>query len=188
MTGGWGHLTEHRKIEYYGVNATASNSHGISQLLSHIDTGLNFGGKGFTIRPFDSLDYITQTEGKFSEKGAGDMNLNIQKNNAILLRNELGLQFAGCFCLKNYKWSISPKISWIREVRVKGKTYSAEFEGTDIPFTVTGYFPDRSLISPGVEVSSTMLDDLLHLDLYYNGEFGEKFTDHNYGGQIRFGF
>lgn len=188
VTGGWGHLTEHRKIEYYGVNATASNKHGISQLLSHIDTGLNFGGKGWTIRPFDSLDYVSQTEGKFSEKGAGDMNLTVRKNNAILLRNELGLQFGGCICFKNYKWSISPKISWIREVRVKGQTYTAEFEGTDVPFTVTGYFPNRSLISPGVVVSSTMLQDLLHLDLYYNGEFGEKFTDHNYGGQIRFGF
>ncbi len=57
-----------------------------------------------------------------------------------------------------------------------------------MPFTVTGYFPDRSLVSPGVVVSGTMLNDLLHLDLYYNGEFGEKFTDHNYGEQILFGF
>jgi uncharacterized protein with beta-barrel porin domain len=153
-----------------------------------VDTGLNFGGKGWTLRPFDSLDYITQTEQKFTESGAGALNLSVQKSNAILLSNELGLQIAGCFCWKETTWTFAPKISWVREVRVHGKNYTAQFEGTDASFVVTGYFPDRSLVSPGILISGTMLQGLLHLDLYYNGEFGQKFSDHSFGGEVRFGF
>ncbi|MBX9924046.1 MAG: autotransporter outer membrane beta-barrel domain-containing protein [Rhabdochlamydiaceae bacterium] len=188
LMGGFGHLTEHRKIVYPGMNATASNSHGTSLLLSHIDTGLNFGGRGWTLRPFDSLDYVTQTEQKFTETGAGALNLSVRKNNAILLRNELGLQLASCLCFKETTWTFSPKISWIREVRVHGKNYTATFAGTDTSFVVTGYFPDRSLVSPGALLSGTMLQGLLHLDLYYNGEFGRKFSDNSFGGELRFGF
>jgi 3-hydroxymyristoyl/3-hydroxydecanoyl-(acyl carrier protein) dehydratase len=76
----------------------------------------------------------------------------------------------------------------VREVRVHGKNYTAQFEGTDASFVVTGYFPDRSLVSPGVLISGTMLQGLLHLDLYYNGAFGQKFSDHSVGGELRFGF
>ena len=188
VIGAWSHYSAHRNIVYPGVSETASNTHGGSQLLSHLDTGLNFGIPGFTIRPFDAFDYVTQTENGYTETGAGVYNLNTDKVNSIMLRNELGLQFAGCLCFSTSKWTISPKISWVREVRIKGATYKSEFVNTDVPFVVTGYFPDRSLVSPGVMVSGLMLKDLLALDLYYNGEFGNKYSDHNYGGQIRFGF
>jgi uncharacterized protein with beta-barrel porin domain len=157
-------------------------------LLSHVDTGINLGWGGFTIRPFDSFDYITQTENGFTETGAGVYNLRVKKSNAILLRNELGVQLASCFCFGFSKWTISPKISWVREVRVKGGGYTSSFAGTNLDFSSTGYFPNRSLISPGVLVTGSVWQDLLTFSLYYNGEFGEKYNDHNYGGQIRFGF
>ncbi len=188
VIGGWSHFNGKRNVSYPGMNATAKNNHGGAQLLSHLDTGLNLGAKGFTVRPFDSFDYISQSEGGFTEKGAGSLNLDVKNNNSIMLRNELGLQFAGCMCLGNSNWTLSPKISWVREVRVKGARYTANFINTSESFNVTGYFPDRSLVSPGVMLSGMVWDDLLTLDLYYNGEFGRGYTDHNYGGQLRFGF
>jgi uncharacterized protein with beta-barrel porin domain len=185
---GWSHYKGHRDINYSDVDLTATNTHGGTQLLSHADTGINLGYGGFTVRPFDSFDYITQTENSFTESGAGVYNLHVRKNNAIMLRNELGLQFAGCLCFDSSRWTISPKFSWVREVRIKGEGYTSEFAGTDVLFQSTGYFPDRSLFSPGVLVSGLMWEDRLALDLYYNGEFKHKYSDHNYGGQIRFGF
>lgn len=188
IIGGFSHYHTKRDITYSGVHEIAKNSHGGSQLLSHLDTGLNFGVKGISIRPFDSFDYICQRESGFKETGASVYNLKVKKTNAIMLRNELGLQLASCFCLENSRWTLSPKISWVREVRVEGSSYTAEFAGTDVPFSVTGYFPNRSLISPGVMLTGAMWKDRLTLDLYYNGEFGQQYSDHNYGGQIRFGF
>jgi len=188
VIGGWSGFTGHRQIIYSGVNETAKNSHGGAQILAHIDTGLNFGWEGFTVRPFDNFDYISQTENGFTETNAGAFNLKVNSSNAILLRNELGLQFAGCMCVGSSKWTISPRVSWVREVRVKGSEYTAKFVDTDTEFTVTGYFPDRSLVSPGLMITGMMWEDLLSLDLYYNGEYGQKYSDSNFGWQIRFGF
>lgn len=109
------------------------------------------------------------------------LNLKVHSNNAIMLRNALGVQFAACFCVESSNWTRFPKISWVREVRVKGSRYTAEFVNTDDQFIVTGYFPDRSLVSPGVLLTGMLWQDRLGLDLYYNGEFGNHYSDHNYG-------
>jgi len=159
-----------------------------AQFLAHADTGINLGWHGFTVRPFDAFDFITQTENGYTETGAGALNLKVDSSNAIMLRNELGVQFARCFCVGSSKWTFSPRVSWVREVRTKGSTYTAQFVNTDDSFTVTGYFPDRSLVAPGVVLTGMMWDDLLSFNLYYDGEFGYKYTDHSFGGQIRFGF
>jgi uncharacterized protein with beta-barrel porin domain len=188
LIGGWSSYDAHRNIEYGTVDETAKTRHGGSQILTHADTGINLGWKGFTIRPFDAFDYIAQTENGFTEHGAGVYNLKVKKSNPIMVRNELGLEFAGCVCFGNSKWTISPKISWVREVRTKGKSYKAKLIDTDTYASYTGYFPDRSLASPGVLISGLMWKDRLALDLYYNGEFADKYADHNYGGEIRFGF
>ena len=188
LIGGWSSYDGHRNIEYGTVDETAKTRHGGSQILTHADTGINLGWKGFTIRPFDAFDYIAQTENGFTEHGAGVYNLKVKKSNPIMVRNELGLEFAGCVCFGNSKLTISPKISWVREVRTKGKSYKAKIVDTDTYASYTGYFPDRSLASPGVLISGLMWKDRLALDLYYNGEFADKYADHNYGGEIRFGF
>jgi outer membrane autotransporter protein len=186
--GGWSSYDTKRFIVYPEVNKTASNDHGGSQLLVNANVGLNLGLKGFTIRPFDSFNYIAQKENGFTETGAGAYNLSVQSSNAILLRNELGLQFAGCLCFSASKWTLSPKISWIRECRIKGETYTSEFATTSVHFVTTGYFPDRSLYSPGVMVTGSLFQDRLSLELYYNGVYGKQYSDNTYGGQVRFGF
>ena len=71
---------------------------------------------------------------------------------------------------------------------MKGKSVNVELEDVDQSFAVNGYFPNRSLVSPGVTLSGNFMDDLFTVDLYYNGEFQGHYSDHQYGGQIRFGF
>ncbi len=188
VIGSWGHCDGYRNIRYTGVSRSASSTRGNAQLLSHIDSGVNLGFSHFTIRPFDSLDYITQKENGYREEGAGPYNLKVKESTAILLRNELGLQLTGCISFWSSKWSLAPKFSWVREMRVKGGAYSSEFVDTNTSFTVTGYFPSRNLFSPGVLLSGRLCKDLLVADLYYTGEFGGGYSDHNYGGQLRFGF
>ncbi|MBM3208497.1 MAG: autotransporter outer membrane beta-barrel domain-containing protein, partial [Chlamydiae bacterium] len=126
VLGGWSDYSSDRNFFLQNNRLNFSNSHNGSQILSHADTGINLGFKGFTIRPFDSFDYISQTENSFHEKGNGTFNLEIDDQTSIMIRNELGINFAGCFCIKGMQWTVSPKISWVREVRVKGKTINAE--------------------------------------------------------------
>jgi hypothetical protein len=138
-----------------------------------------------------ALEYFllhTQTENGYTESGAGYLDLSVKKNNCILLLNELGLNFAICLCKKAGKFIFSPKISWVREVRLHGATAVATFAEEDVYFTTTGYFPDRSLVSPGFSFTSLLYDDLLSIELYYDGKFKGNYSDHIYGGMIRFGF
>ena len=188
VLGGWSDYSSDRNFFLQNNRFSLSNSHNGSQILSHADTGINFGFKGFTIRPFDSFDYISQTENSFHEKGSGPLNIEIDDQTSIMIRNELGINFAGCFCIRGMQWTVSPKISWVREVRVKGKTINAEFEDVDQSFEVDGYFPSRSLVSPGITLQGNFKDDLFTVGLYYNGVFQGNYSDHSYGGQIRFGF
>jgi hypothetical protein len=123
------------------------------------------------------------------EKNAGEWDLQVSKNTSILMRNELGLQFATCFPFNFGKITVSPKFSWVREVREKGSSYTSAFvDAEQFPFRVTGYFPDRSLFSPGVMVTGALLEDKLALSAYYDGEFVSGYSAHRYGAEVKYGF
>jgi uncharacterized protein with beta-barrel porin domain len=218
----WNHYDAHRNIVYPGQNETPRNNHSGNQVLTHVDTGVNFNAWKITIRPFDSFDYITQQEQSYKEHGGGLTNLSVLGNTLRMVRNELGLNLAKCFSIgkppveiqpeptkkkfkkKNKKAApevappapvckldkliIDVKFSWVREMRLKGKSTTSQFVGTGVPFTTVGYFTDRSLFSPGLSVTYITLNDLLDVMAYYNGEFGSKYRDQSVGLEIGFHF
>ena len=203
---------------------TPRNNHSGNQVLTHVDTGVNFNAWKMTIRPFDSFDYITQQEQSYKEHGGGLTNLSVLGNTLRMVRNELGLNLAKCFSIgkeptieiqpeppkkkfnkkknkkappevappapvcKLDKLIIDVKFSWVREMRLKGKSTTSQFIGTDVPFTTVGYFNDRSLFSPGLSVTYITLNDLLDVMAYYNGEWGSNYRDQSVGLEIGFHF
>ncbi len=186
--GSWSDYRVDRHIEYATTNLTAKSDHGGNQFLAHLDTGLNLNYEGLTIRPFDSFDYMTQTERGYAESNAGEWELTIRRKNAIMMRNELGLQFEKCYCFARSKWIVSPKFSWVREVRIKGGSFDVKFTQGGTPFAIDGYFPDRSLFAPGLALTGMMLQDALTFDLYYDGEFTGGYSSNNFGGQVGYSF
>lgn len=177
-----------RKIIFPGENATAKGDTSGAQLTSSLDVGLNVDINGFVFSPFDIFDYVAQTENSFRERHAGPLNLKIRKSNAIMLRNELGLNITRCQCFPSSRWIFEGKISWVREVRIHGKHFTSSFIGTEVPFTVTGYMPDTSLISPGAGLTGFLWHNQLSVNIYYNGLFGRKYTDNSIGGGLTYHF
>jgi outer membrane autotransporter protein len=110
--GGWSQYDEKRNIVYPGVNVSAKNTHQGKQLISHLDVGCNLSLGKFTIRPFDSLDWIIQNEDAYAESGAGVYNLSTQKMHASMVRNELGLNFAACGCFTRTKLNFDTSLAW----------------------------------------------------------------------------
>ena len=51
VLGGWSDYSSTRNIKLLVRDFKATNSHSGSQILTHADTGINFGIGGFTIRP-----------------------------------------------------------------------------------------------------------------------------------------
>jgi autotransporter-associated beta strand protein len=211
----WNRYDARRNIVYPGMNETARNKHSGNQVLTHFDTGLNFNAWKLTIRPFDSFDYITQQEESFKEHGGGLTNLSVLGKTLRMVRNELGLNFAKCFSIgkspienkpkrskkplqasrvsetsgcESDKLIVDAKFSWVREMRLKGKSSTSQFIGTGVHFTTVGYFTDRSLFSPGLSVTYVTFDDLVDVMAYYNGEFGSKYRDQSVGLEVGFDF
>lgn len=182
--GGWNHYHAHRNIIYPGMNRTANGRHRGEQLDAHFDTGINIGKGALVLRPFDSFDFIVQKERGFKESGAGALNLSVKKKVSQMIRNELGVNLGTCLCFDKSKWIVDAKMSWVREIRLKGSKLQSEFIGTGVPFTVTGYFPDRNLWSPGLTITGKMLDDLLAVTAYYNGEYRSKYADNTVGLEL----
>ena len=205
IIGGWSNYSAQRSIIYLGVNEIAKNSHKGSQIITHFDTGLNIDVRKFTIRPFESLDWIVQDEDSFTERDAGIYDLSVKNTSANMIRNELGVNLASCGYISTAKLTLDAKFSWIREARMKGKNTQSEFVGTEVPFTVIGYTPSRSLFSFGTSLTAAILQkfvpcdenakdkgwakqDQLTLTVYYNGAFGPGYSDNTVGGQLNFGF
>ena len=72
VTGGWNNYSSDRRIQYPGVDLTATSDHGGRQILTHADIGLNFSFGWVDVRPFDRLDYFSQRENSYTEEGAGE--------------------------------------------------------------------------------------------------------------------
>ncbi len=64
---------------------------------------------------------------------------------------------------------IEGKVSWVREERLEGRYYIAQFiEVNRDNFTVTGLYPSRNLLSLGGGVTFQKMPDRLSLGLYYD--------------------
>lgn len=187
--GGWSNFEEVRNIIFPTVFQTAKNSHHGNQFIGHADLGFFFGFKGLTIRPFDSFDYLFGRENNFREHGAGAYNLAVKSTRMNMLRNELGMNIAGCACIQEKKVIADAKISWVREVRLNGESFQPTFAAVPtIPFIVTGTFVNRSLLSAGGNFTLLAYEGRLSFTLYYNGLFGPKFQENGFGGQLRYSF
>ncbi|MBM3198046.1 MAG: autotransporter domain-containing protein [Chlamydiae bacterium] len=187
VIGGWGSFSGNREINYVSLAPKADFVS--SELLSHLDVGVNYrfgGNKRFLLKPFDRFDYITQKEHEYKESKAGEFGLQVSKNRSIYIRNELGLQFSACMQGWGATWTLSPKASWIREVRLAGGTYTEELLGSEEPFSAVGYFPDRSLVSPGMIFSAETGKWIFQLS--YTGEFGSGYNNNQAAGEARFTF
>lgn len=189
--GGWSNFDETRNIIFPGVFQTAKNSHHGEQFIAHGDLGLFVAleYKGFTLRPFESFDYLFARESGFTENGAGEYDLTVKSTRMNMLRNELGLNLASCYCNNNKKFIADGKLSWVREMRLNGSSFQPTFVAVPtVPFIVTGTFVDRSLLSAGANLSLLAYDGNLAFTLYYNGLFGPAFQENGFGGQLRCSF
>ncbi len=179
-----------RNIIYPGVNETAHSSHKGLQLLSHLDFGLNINTGGVAIRPFESMDYIIQHENKFQEDGAGILDLDVQKTNPQIFRNELGVNFARCFNIsKRSRILADLKFSWVSENRVTGTLFTSSFVNLDsLTFLTEGYYPNRNFFSPGGSLTGNFANDTVYITVTYDAEIGHHYLDQRTGAQFGFRF
>ena len=191
VIGSWSDYHRDRNIRFPGVNKTAQSSTDGYQVVSSLEVGFlghRVEGFGLTLTPFNLFDYIAQNEKGFREHHADVYDLKVKKSDATMLRNELGLNIFRCECSHNVRWIFDAKISWVREMRLHAGHYTASFTETDVPFTVTGYMPDRNLVSPGASITALLNKKNLSVNAYYNGLYGNKFSENSIGAGLTYNY
>lgn len=184
--GAWNDYHSTRNIIFPGVDAAAKGKTKGHQFITSLDAGLILPWIGLAFSPYDTLDYIAQTEGAFTETHAGVFDLKVNKSLSHMVRNELGLNISRCECSHGIRWIFDAKIGWVREVRLHAEHFTSKFKGTDVPFTVTGYMPSRNLVSPGASITALIYKHDLSCNIYYNGLYGHKFSDSSIGAGLTY--
>ncbi len=179
-----------RHIIYPEVNETAESKHQGMQYLAHLDFGWNFLFKAYSLRFFESADYILQHENRFNEHGAGVLDLQIRSTAPQLFRNELGLNFAKCFRVSKQNTLMADiKLSWVLEERFNGENFVSNFENRENEtFTSAGYFPNRSLFSPGASLTANFCNNRAQVSLNYDAELCPGYNDQAFQAQVSFRF
>jgi outer membrane autotransporter protein len=179
--GSYNHYWDKRSIKFGAINRHAEAKHPGLSANGHLDLGfISSSKRKFQFYPFGQVDYTYLHQKKYHEHKAQSLNLHVSKYNATMLRNELGLQSRYCIRAGHNFVIPSAKLSWVRELRFKGKhlqsRLSNDLSSTNAPadFTVSGIYPDRSLIAPGAALTALFCNERLNFTLTYEGEFGKR--------------
>jgi fibronectin-binding autotransporter adhesin len=189
--GAYNNYANSRKIEFGAIDRHAQARHSGLSLDSHIDFGFILPRQyKFQLYPFAQLDYTYIHQQAYKEHSAKSLNLHIYRNNATMLRNEFGL--ATKYCIQSGPNFVVPsfKLSWVRELRFKGKHLRSRLSNDKAfgpppgSFSVYGTYPDRSLIAPGAALTALFFDGMFNLTFTYEGEFGRR--RHYNAGNVTF--
>lgn len=186
----------------YGYNTVSASRHMRFSIFDRIakhhqhnrflqaggELGLRLGKDPLQLRPFGKVDYIRFHEKGYHEMGADGLNLVVNGVDPRLLRYEAGANLSACIGGTNVQWVIEGQGSWIKEKRSHGKHYTARFQETDVFFTVTGFYPSRTLWAAGGGLSAQLLKAPLSLSLYYDLQKGSQYTNQAFTLQINLPF
>ncbi|OYY71850.1 autotransporter outer membrane beta-barrel domain-containing protein [Sphingomonas sp. 28-63-12] len=142
-----------RQIIFAAVNREASAEYSGEALTAFAATGWHLQAGGLTITPLASLLYSHEQIRRFTETGAGDINLAIKPRRYDFLESTLGVKVAHDFAMG--KGSFVPEVhaKWIRELKNPRQVQVAAF---DVPgsqtFAVPGIQAAQDLWNAGAGI------------------------------------
>ncbi len=130
--GSYNHYDINRKIQFPGINRTASNTHHSYDILGRIDGGykfrINTGGtqnKPYFIIPEVSVSYLNVFEEGYNESGADSINLSVDSKYSAFLQPNVLIKLLREVCTPS--WCITPSFhaGWISNIPLSSRNYKA---------------------------------------------------------------
>lgn len=181
ITGGYNSYEAKRVIHLVNqsseINRYAKNNHNGAEVDAHLELGFNLPCKCMQFTPFALVDYIYVHESNYTENGAKSLDLSVQSKNSNLIRGEVGFSVSSCQVKKCFQLSEEIRLSYVREERTQGRNTEAHFTGSSNSFTVSGFLPDRNLISPGAALTLFFPNKNFSIKAVYSGEFNNKWSN-----------
>jgi len=186
----WGEymgIDQKRKISFPGFNETAKSSLHAGQLDLHFGTGYDFNIRSGTIEPFALLDWVSEWDNSYSEKGASPYNMHVSSRHSWMLRFETGLNG---YNTTVFNWGIfiaQAKLSYVYKKPHNVGQLNAAIVSAPTSFVVEAFTAEQSLFSPAIELFwQTNWNGFGSIS--YDGEYGSGYSSNQFYGKVGYSF
>lgn len=171
LTYGFHRHNMHRNVNIGTIDETARSSYNSHDLSLFTTTGYDIElNEQSVLTPFVSLQYTHAYRESFSESGSPSANLSLDSTSTDSLRSVVGGRFA--HMLDMGTWTLVPEASvgWAYEYLDRGTNGTAQFAGTDAPFTIRSGTLGRNSVQASLG-ASMLFSHTLSGFLRYEGDF-----------------
>lgn len=177
---GYGHnwYDVSRKINHAGLRATSNPESDVWS--TSITAGKAFYMDDTTVEPFVGFSYALLQSRGYTESGAGNVSLSVDRNDADSVNSIVGLRIAKYFEINEKPLATEFTLAWKHDYSDRMQT-SSRFVGSNSAFSTKGLDPlrDSAIFAVGVEAELTENSKLF---IKYDTEFNGQFQSHT--GQI----
>jgi outer membrane autotransporter protein len=149
--------------------------------LPHLGWGYDWSHDRGILEPFLCFDVAVLSEEKYSETGAGSLNMTIHSRTSSILRTEAGLRFYQEWS----GWIFKETLSYINKQPFDVGKMTAAIVGAPATFNVNAYEQNQSLFRPGLEILYRSTQNDAMVSFSYDGEFGSGYISNEV--QLRIG-
>lgn len=168
-----------RQITFGGLNRTASGSYDANQYTATLGAGVPLKQNAFTITPKAGLFYSYTDPDKYTETGAGALNLEVTPDATSILEGSLGVVAA--YDHKTSAGVVRPEARAAVLYEFLGDTGAAtsKFTGAGASFETKGLEPAQLGGTLGFGVGYTTADGVWEIRGDYDAELREDFVGHS---------
>jgi len=177
---GYGHnwYDVSRKINHAGLKATSKPESDVWS--TSVTAGKAFHLADTTVEPFAGFSYALLKSRGFTESGAGNVSLSVEKNDVDTINSILGIRIAKYIVIKEKPLATEFALAWKHDYSDRLQTNS-RFVGSNSAFSTKGLdvLRDTAIMAVDVEANISKNSKLF---VKYDTEFNGQFQSHT--GQI----
>ena len=184
----WNDYDNTRRIIFPGLDRTATSGPGSGQVTAYSGAGYNFRSAKWTMGPFMTMQYVNIVIDSYIEKGAGALNLALEKQRTDSLQSNVG--FRASYALEKRDNKIIPSvwISYGHEYTNNSKTLSASLAQGGPSFGVETAVPQKNFGTAGTSISALFGDNIMAYAGYSFTAGEDKYTAHNINAGLKMCF
>ena len=183
LTGGFNHYKINRNIIFTGINKTAKSKHNGLEFTPHLGIGYEINMSCYAVEPFATVDWAYVRDKRYSESGAGVLDLNVNSRKSSGLRSEFGGILSKDIKIEEGVFAAELKLSYVQKNPVKKGSLVEGLSGQSTTFGVDDNNKAQHLFSPGVGVTLSM-DSGLFASARYDAELSSKSKSHLIGIKV----
>ncbi|PKN17761.1 MAG: hypothetical protein CVU71_15135 [Deltaproteobacteria bacterium HGW-Deltaproteobacteria-6] len=176
-----------RHIAFGVIDRTAKGDYGGHQYSGYLEGGYDFKSGGFVLTPLMSLQVMRLQLDGYTETGAGDLNLIMDRQHYDLFRTGLGTKIVYPILRKSCRITPELHAKWLYDFAGDAQQTTSTFTGGGASFVSKGSDPPRSSGNLGAKLI-VMTQANWSVSLNYDFEIKPDFYSHNGWINVRYEF